>query len=323
MIPITIITGFLGSGKTTLINKIIKENPQYKFGLIINEFGEVGIDGKIIDNPTEEILEMSDGCLCCVVRSDLIEAVEKMVNSGKVNYILIETSGLAEPAPILDTFATLSSSTCFMDSLLTVVDVINFDTFASEYKTAVDQLKLGDVIILNKTESLSKQEVEDFKLKVKTLNPQSSILINDEQTATSLFIETNAWNTEKLLELSKKHSHSHHSHHDHSDHKHEHTKVDEVVWKTEKELDPNKMDAWLDSKFPQNAIRAKGILKIKTQNGPKLFVFQMVGANKTLTPLESVVSKDMSKDILFSSLVFIGKHLDQDEIYADLESITE
>lgn len=326
-IPITVFTGFLGSGKTTLLNKIIKGNPAVRFGLIINEFGEIGIDAKILDNPQEEIVEMSDGCMCCVVRSDLVLAITKMAETGKVDYILIETSGLAEPMPIIQTFSALNPEICYLDGLLTVVDSVNYKDFSTQYQTVTDQIKMGDVIILNKTEDLNPEQLDDLTSKIKELNELASILVNHFQTPPSLFIETNSWNVEKLLELekeSKPHTHNHSSHKTHDDnsqhsHHHEHNDVEEIVWKSHKILDPNKMDFWLNNKFPSNVIRAKGILRLSSpasKEGSSSFVFQMVGANKTLVPLNQYTTKKIEN----SSLVFIGKNLNEDSIISELNS---
>jgi G3E family GTPase len=333
-IPISVFTGFLGSGKTTLINKIIQKNPQIKFGLIINEFGEIGIDGKILDNPEEEMVEMSNGCLCCVVRADLIKVVEKMVNSGKVDYIIIETSGLAEPMPILQTFMSMNAEKCLMDSLVTVVDSINYKQHSLQFSTILDQIKLADVLLINKVDDLNEDEINKIKNHLIDLNPQASVLINDTDLSVNLLIETGSWNVDKLINLQNESSHNHdkhehdhshhnnnHDHHDHANehHHHEHEEVQEVVWKTNTVLDPNKMDFWLQNKFPIQAIRAKGILRLQTPTGVKSFVFQMVGANKNLTPLESYTKKNID----YSCLVFIGKNLDSKTILETLEEIVK
>jgi G3E family GTPase len=336
-IPITILTGFLGSGKTTLVNQIIKKNPDIRFGLIINEFGEVGIDGQILDNPKEEIMEISNGCLCCVVRSDLVEAIKKMVNSGKVDYIIIETSGLAEPDPIMQTFVSLKTdgfdTPIKMDSLITLVDSINFESNLKEYKVIGQQIELADVVVLNKVDELSLEKIKELKLMVKNMNPFGSILVNDKDTPTNIFIETGAWNVEKLLEAKvETHEHSHEHRHDHDEtctdpthnhsrsHKHEHNEVQEVVFVSDKPLDPFKMDNWLQDSFPVNAIRAKGILQLQSQNGVRNFVFQMVGANKELIPLENYLSGDLPT-VSRSSLVLIGKHLDKKTIIEGLNKV--
>lgn len=336
VIPITILTGFLGSGKTTLINKIIKQNPVIRFGLIINEFGEVGIDGQILDNPTEEITEISNGCLCCVVRSDLVEAIRKMVNTGKVDYIIIETSGLAEPEPIMQTFMTLNTdgfdTAIKMDSLVTVVDAINLEKNMAEFKVIKQQIGLADVVLLNKIDDFNEQKINELQQKIKETNPLASVLENTQSTPTNLFIETNTWNVEKLIELE---NHNHHDNHDHVNdhetcdnpshdhlhhHKHEHGEVEEVVFSTDKPLDPFKMDKWLQGSFPAGAIRAKGILRLQSQNGINPFVFQMVGANKELVPFSNYFEGKIPK-VENSSIVLIGKHLDKESILSDLAEV--
>ena len=336
IIPITILTGFLGSGKTTIVNQIIKQNPDIRFGLIINEFGEVGIDGQILDNPQEEIMEISNGCLCCVVRSDLVEAIQKMVNTDKVDYIIIETSGLAEPEPILQTFMSLKTdgfnTAIKMDSLITLVDSLNLENNLVEYKVIGQQIELADVVVLNKVDDLATEKINQLKLLVKNLNPLGSVLINDKQTPTNIFIETGAWNVDKLIELEKQeridHLHKHHDHetctdptHNHShEHNHEHNDFEEVVFSTDKPLDPFKMDKWLQDSFPANAIRAKGILRLQSNNGISAFVFQMVGANKELIPFANYFTGEIP-EVTKSSIVLIGKNLDKQNILEELGKV--
>ena len=333
VIPITILTGFLGSGKTTLVNQIIKQNPDIRFGLIINEFGEVGIDGQILDNPQEEIMEISNGCLCCVVRSDLVEAIQKMVNTGKVDYIIIETSGLAEPEPIMQTFMSLKTdgfnTAIKMDSLITLVDSLNLEKNLADYKVIGQQIDFADVVVLNKVDNLTPEKVNELRLMVKNMNPVGSVLINDKYTPTNIFIETGAWNVDKLIDLeNEEHLHSHHNHetctdptHSHShEHKHEHNEVEEVVFSTDKALDPFKMDKWLQDSFPANVIRAKGILRLQSNNAISPFVFQMVGANKELIPFANYFIGEIP-DVTKSSIVLIGKKLDKLSILEGLGNV--
>lgn len=343
MIPITVITGFLGAGKTTLINKIIKENANIRFGLIINEFGEVGIDGQILDNPKEEIVEMSDGCLCCVVRSDLVEAIHKMTDTGKVDYIIVETSGLAEPAPILQTFMTMKADGIKMDCMMTIVDYNNLNKYSSEYKVVFEQIELADIIVVNKVDGVSTQDIDQLITKLKKMNEFGSIIINDKNTPSSLFIETNTWNVQSLSELQSHDDHNdkhieHHHHneevctnpehnhsHNHShNHHHEHNDVTEIVWKTFKSINPHKMDNWLQNELPAEVIRAKGILQIQTDTKSiKKFVFQMVGANKELIPLENYIPQEKIDTIISSSLVLIGKKLDKESILMGLDKVVD
>ena len=307
-IPITILTGFLGAGKTTMVNRIINQNPDKKFGLIINEFGEVGIDGQLVENSNEEMVEMSNGCLCCVVRDDLLKTVEKMISSGKVDYVLIEASGLAEPRPIADTFVVDDlNGKIFLDSVVCLVDVENFTQTQADFRLALEQLQFCDFIVLNKINNQNNDKLNKIQDLIKTANPDAKVFLNTEtdKIDTKLIIETGVWTIQKLAnyEVEK------------DDHHHEHKEADEVVFSSIKVFDPQKLDTWLKQTFPKEAVRSKGIMQIKTPQGNKWFVFQMIGASKMITPFES---KKIPKN---SSLVFIGKKLNKAQILADLESV--
>lgn len=317
MIPITILTGFLGSGKTTLVNKIIKQNPEIKFGLIINEFGEVGIDGQLVENSGQEMVEMSNGCMCCVVRKDLLETVEKLVDSGKVDYILIEASGLAEPAPIAQTFAMDDlNGKVKMDSVICLIDALNYRVSKETYQIATEQVEFADVLVLNKTNEQTPENLEMLNKFIKQINPDATVLENSEEFDTRVLVETGKWDNEKIS-----------SQEDHeSEHTHEHDEVDEVVFVTEKVLDPMKLDHWIKVNFPENVVRAKGFLKLKmsemnldTTDDHGLFLFQMVGARKSLEPFTTTKTVF---DYNTSRLVLIGKNLAKDYILEQLEKTT-
>ncbi|HEX8372532.1 MAG TPA: GTP-binding protein, partial [Chthoniobacterales bacterium] len=122
IIPVTILTGFLGAGKTTLLNYILKEQSDYKFAIIVNEIGKIGIDGQLVENPKDELLEMSNGCVCCTVRKDLVKGIQKLLKKGGFDYILIETTGIADPGPVAQTFINIPALQKFvrLDSIITV-----------------------------------------------------------------------------------------------------------------------------------------------------------------------------------------------------------
>ncbi|MEI6729524.1 MAG: GTP-binding protein [bacterium] len=330
-IPITILTGFLGSGKTTLLNKIIEQNPSLKFGLIVNEFGEVGIDGQLVEKSDQEMVELSNGCLCCVVRDDLIKTVDKLISSGKVDYILIEASGLAEPAPIADTFVVnnLDGKT-LLDGIICMIDVENFENTKKDFSLVVEQLQFCDFIILNKVSSTNTKQTPEIQDLIHSLNPQAKVFINSDTDPvnTKLLIETGSWTLDKLQNYQPEEEHDHNEHHEHNDedehqehkhkhkHNHEHDDIDEIVFKTDKVFDPQKLDDWLGTSFPKNVIRSKGLLKIQTPRGVESYVFQMVGASKMLTPFDPEKTKDLKSSVI----VFIGKDLDEVEIFAGVQA---
>lgn len=324
-IPITIFTGFLGAGKTTTINQIINQNPQLKFGLLINENGDIPIDSQIIDSPNEEIVAMANGCICCVVRGDLIKTVEKVLDSGKIDYIIIEASGMAEPKPVADTFVVNNlDGRIHLDGIVSLVDAQNYALTEQNYKTAVDQVQFADIIVINKVDQADPKEVVKLGEALKQLNPYAAIVQNTTGTVDSqLLIDTGKWNNEKLVNYQEGHEHEH-NHHDHEEqnehkhHKHEHNEVDEVVFTTElgKVLDANKLDNWLKNNFPPTCIRAKGILRLQTPQGVNNYIFQMVGASKTLVPFQTK-REDVRTD--FSRMVLIGKDLDSKKIIQDLQ----
>ncbi|MDA1190431.1 MAG: GTP-binding protein, partial [Candidatus Poribacteria bacterium] len=179
-IPVTILTGFLGSGKTTLLNYILTENHGLKVAVIVNEFGEIGIDNQLVvgvegDGDT---IELSNGCICCSVRGDLFDAVLNLLKSDReVEYLVIETTGLANPQPIAQTFfiPELESRT-FLDSIITVVDTVNFDRVMEESNVAEEQIGFADFVLLNKVDAADPQAVKDAEDRVLQLNPFARIL---------------------------------------------------------------------------------------------------------------------------------------------------
>jgi G3E family GTPase len=323
MIPITIITGFLGAGKTTLINKMIEENSNTRFGLIINEFGEVGVDSELVAGSEQEITEISNGCLCCVVRSDLTDAVKKMIATNKIDHLIIETSGLAEPAPIASTFVMDNlDNKVVLDAIICLIDADNFETNISNYNILKEQINTSDIAILNKLDDKKEDFNNNLRSFVNSINPHIAILENTQSFNSKLLLDALKDIEDKIIEVEanskESHSHNHndhdhdhdhnhnhdHSDHHHHDHAHEHEEFMEVLYQSEKDLDPAKLDIFFMTNFPKNVIRAKGFLKLDSN----IYLYQMVGANKALTPYTHQENTKLNKDS--SYLVFIGKDLD-------------
>ncbi|GLC44198.1 hypothetical protein PLESTM_001567700 [Pleodorina starrii] len=240
-IPITVVTGFLGSGKTTLVNHILSANHGKKIAVIENEFGEVGIDDALVMESKEEIFEMNNGCVCCTVRGDLIRILNKLVKrKGKFDAIMIETTGLANPAPVIQTFFVDENikDACVLDAVLTVVDSKHVTQHLNEVKPdgvvneAVQQVAFADKILLNKTDLVSAEELEEVRERIKHINkPAEVIECQRSAVDVSRLLGINAFSLERLLAMDPEfletgeedhdHDHDHHHHHHHHHH-HEH-----------------------------------------------------------------------------------------------------
>ncbi|MCA9379249.1 GTP-binding protein, partial [Candidatus Dojkabacteria bacterium] len=273
---LTIITGFLGAGKTTILNQIIAQHPDKKFGLIINEFGAEDIDGQIVEkSDAEDIVELANGCICCVVRQDLQQAALKLADQGNVDYILIETSGLAEPLPVAQTFAVDNlQGKISLDSIVCIVDTENYKVGMENFEVGVKQLEAADIVVLNKLKTANPDSAQLVRQLINNVNPGAAVIENlDDKLSTDLLIDTEKWDLEKLSKVEQE------------EHEHEHHHVDEVVFVTDKPIQNIKLQNWVRNEFPSGAVRAKGILRVEIFPGQfGLFLFQMVGANRVLIP---------------------------------------
>src|SRR6478735_5180796 len=176
-IPVSILTGFLGAGKTTLLNYILKQQHGYKFAVIVNEVGKIGIDGMLVENSRDEVVEMSNGCLCCTVRKDLVKGVQNLLKKGGFDYLLIETTGIADPGPVAQTFLNIPQLQQYvrMDSIITVVDSEQIEKQMKETETAREQIAMADFLLLNKTDLVSPEQLDQLEIKVRELNPHATI----------------------------------------------------------------------------------------------------------------------------------------------------
>jgi G3E family GTPase len=338
-IPVTVLTGYLGAGKTTLLNRILSEPHGKKFAVIVNEFGEIGIDNDLVVGADEEIFEMNNGCICCTVRGDLIRIIEGLLKrKGKFDAIIVETTGLADPAPVAQTFFVDADvkAAARLDAVITVADAKWLSERLKDAPEAKNQVAFADVILLNKTDLVSEEELEEVDARIRGINPYAK-LHHTQRCAIELdaVLDRNAFDLDRILDIEPEfltvaddhdHAHGHehghdHDHHDHGHHHHEHEshglkhyhdeEMQSVAVTIDGEVDPEKFLPWLNEYIQREGpsiLRSKGILAFK--NEPKRFVFQGV---------HMILDGDLQRDWKPSEkrqsrLVFIGRHLKEDEI---------
>src|SRR3712207_4146870 len=228
-IPVTVLTGYLGAGKTTLLNRILSEEHGRRYAVIVNEFGEIGIDNDLVVGADEEVFEMNNGCVCCTVRGDLIRIIEGLMRrKGKFDAIIVETTGLADPAPVAQTFFVDEdvSQRARLDAVVTVADAKWLSERLKDAPEAKNQIAFADVILLNKTDLVSPEELGDVEGRIRAINPYAQL---HRTQRCSVPIETvlgrNAFDLDRILSIEPSfleedgHDHDHHAHaHEHGHH---------------------------------------------------------------------------------------------------------
>jgi len=240
-IPVTVLTGYLGAGKTTLLNRILTADHGRKFAVIVNEFGEIGIDNDLIVDADEEVFEMNNGCICCTVRGDLIRIIEGLMRrKGKFDAILVETTGLADPAPVAQTFFVDAdvAKDARLDAIVTVADAKWLSARLKDAPEAKNQIAFADVILLNKVDLVTPAELEEVEARIRGINPYAK-LHRTTKCAIELdaVLGRNAFDLDRILEIEpefltvEEHDHEHHDHghehHVHEHHDHDHHEHDE------------------------------------------------------------------------------------------------
>lgn len=330
-IPVTVLTGYLGAGKTTLLNRILSEPHGKKYAVIVNEFGEIGIDNDLVVNSDEEIFEMNNGCICCTVRGDLIRIIEGLVRrKGKFDAIIVETTGLADPAPVAQTFfmdEAVGEKTK-LDAVVTVADAKWLKDRLKDAPEAKNQIAFADVILLNKTDLVSEPELLEIEARIRGINPYAKLhRTQRSQIALDQVLDRKAFDLDRILDIEPDflhgdghdHDHDGHDHAHHHDHAHGHGGVkhyhDEhmqsVAIRTDKPLDPDKFFPWVQDLVANDGpsiLRSKGILSFK--DDPERFVFQ--GVHMILDGDHQRPWKD--DEARESRIVFIGRDLPEEKI---------
>ena len=304
-IPVTVLTGYLGAGKTTLLNRILTEQHGKRYAVIVNEFGEIGIDNDLVVGADEEVFEMNNGCVCCTVRGDLIRIMDGLIKrKGKFDAIIVETTGLADPAPVAQTFFVDQdvSDAARLDAVVTVADAKWLSDRLKDAPEAKNQIAFADVIVLNKIDLVSPQELDDVEARIRAINPYAK-LHRTKNCAVPIaeVLERNAFDLDRIMELEPDFlEEGHHHHHDED--------IQSLSVRHEGEVDPDRFMPWisdLTQREGPNILRCKGIVAFPQE--PKRFVFQ--GVHMILDgDLQGAWKEGESR---VSRVVFIGRDLDE------------
>jgi G3E family GTPase len=334
--PVTVLTGYLGAGKTTLLNRILSEPHGQKFAVIVNEFGEIGIDNDLVVNADEEVFEMNNGCICCTVRGDLIRIIEGLMRrKGKFDAIIVETTGLADPAPVAQTFFMDEEvgKKARLDAVVTVADAKWLKDRLKDAPEAKNQIAFADVILLNKTDLVGKDDLDEVEARIRAINPYAKLHRTERaQVPLDEVLGRNAFDLDRILDIEPDflrgedahhhHDHDHdHDHHHHEDHGHDHHRhglkhyhdedMQSVALRTDKPLDPDKFFPWIQALVATDGpaiLRCKGILAFN--DDPDRFVFQ--GVHMILDGDHQRPWKD--GEARESRIVFIGRNLPEEKI---------
>lgn len=343
-IPVTVLTGYLGAGKTTLLNRILSENHGKKYAVIVNEFGEIGIDNDLIIGADEEVFEMNNGCVCCTVRGDLVRIIDGLMKrKGKFDAIILETTGLADPAPVAQTFFVDEDvrEKTTLDAVVTVADARWLSDRLKDAPEAKNQIAFADVIVLNKIDLVSKSELAEVEARIRAINPYARLHRTERaQVKLTDVLGQGAFDLDRILEIepqfleSDDHDHHHHDHehgpdcecddHEHHHHGHDHhhdhghglkhyhdEDMQSLSLRTDKPIDPTKFMPWLQdlvAKDGEKILRSKGILSFKDDDDR--YVFQ--GVHMMLEGDHQ--RKWKSGEARESRVVFIGRELPEDKI---------
>ena len=309
-LPVTLLAGFLGSGKTTLLNYILKQNHGKKIAVIENEFGEIGIDSEFVIGADDNIFEMSNGCICCSIRDDLIETLNRLLNRHhNFDHILIESTGLASSGPIAQAFLIEDelSKSLFLDGIITLVDAKHISHNLNEQEVAWEQVAFSNVLLINKADLVTEVEMKELEKQMRQINPTAKILKTTHAVIDlDQILNIEGFDLKNALETATFDTHHHQTDNE----------ISSVSLSFPGYVDPNRLNLWLQMLLIQegmNVFRAKGILNV--EGSSKKYLFQSV-----YMMFEGQYDKPWGSDSPLNKMVFIGQDLNPQRLEESLKN---
>jgi G3E family GTPase len=309
IIPVTLITGFLGSGKTTLVNQILRKRPELKISVILNEFGDVALESQFVKGHEGDVFELSNGCMCCVAQEDFVRVVRWILQQRpETEYVLIEASGASDPLPVISTFRESDiADKIKLSTVVCVLDATSFMVNKDEYKTVMVQLSNSDMALISKVEMAGESKVSEVEEFVKGFVPRMWVGRIDENLP-----------VEVILDVEHEHELAEHwegiVEHEHT-HEHMGDGIESLFWKEARALDFERVNNFL-RKLPANVIRVKGVLNLKNESGTQKYLLQYVGERS-----EVFADEWKEGEAPYSAIVCVGKDLEKDVLRAQLEEL--